>query len=216
MVRESGRRVLVISKAIMKSSEGQAEMLGLPPCKAPWGSWAPHCFDNRKLPSFSLQDLPWDIKSRFKQLLIMEGRGWKIREKQSRAALGQDPSFPIKGYTQWYLWTVRQILKPPPCGRSVNNGMLPTNMQTLGQVELKVDVADSYLPHHQPIRRMSTSWSCPLWTIIIKLLTIFPKLGHLAFRVLAHCVSFTGQSNKATLFYFTQNSVSEIWFGTRV
>ena len=152
----------------------------------------PHCFDNRKLPSFSLHDLPWGAMGRFKQLLIMEGRGWKIREKHTvKSSLGQDPIFPIKGHTQRYLWAVGQILKPPPRGRNVNNSMPPTNMHTLGRLGLKVDVADSYLPHHQPIRRMSTSWSCPLRTITIKLLTIFPKLRHLVFRELACCVPFT-------------------------
>ena len=54
---------------------------------------------------------------------------------------------------------------------------------------LKVDDADSYLPHHQPIRRMSMSGSHPLWTITIKLLTILSKWGHIVFwgrRSLCH------------------------------
>ena len=38
----------------------------------------------------------------------------------------------------------------------------------------KVDNAESHLPHHQPIRRMSTSWSRPLWTITTQLLTTSP------------------------------------------
>ena len=33
----------------------------------------------------------------------------------------------------------------------------------------KINDADSHLPHHQLIRRISRSWSCPLWTITIKL-----------------------------------------------
>ena len=41
---------------------------------------------------------------------------------------------------------------------------------------LKVDDADSHLPHHQPIEE-SLSWPCPLWTITIKL-TILSKWGH--------------------------------------
>ena len=73
----------------------------------------PHFFDYRKQPSFSLHDCPWVTKGRFKQLLIRKGRGWKIKEKQSWAALGQGSVFPIKGYTQQYLWTILQILKPP-------------------------------------------------------------------------------------------------------
>ena len=44
-------------------------------------------------------------------------------------------------------------------------------------------------------------WSCPLWAVTIKLVTIFPKLGYMVLRTLACCVPF---------FYFTQNSVSEI------
>ena len=47
---------------------------------------------------------------------------------------------------------------------------------------LKVDDADSYLRHHQPIKTMSTSWPHPLWTITIKLLTILSKLGDTVFR----------------------------------
>ena len=38
--------------------------------------------------------------------------------------------------------------------------------------------SDSQLLHHQPIRSMSTSWSCPLWNISIKLLTIPSRSGH--------------------------------------
>ena len=52
----------------------------------------------------------------------------------------------------------------------------------------KVNDADSYLPHHQPIRRMSTSWSCPpLWTIAIKFLTAPSRSGHTVLRALACC-----------------------------
>ena len=39
----------------------------------------------------------------------------------------------------------------------INNGVLTTSRQTPGQMDLNIDAADSYLPHHQPIRRMSTS-----------------------------------------------------------
>ena len=39
----------------------------------------------------------------------------------------------------------------------INSGMLPTSMQTPDQLDLKVEDVDSYLPHHQAIRRMSTS-----------------------------------------------------------
>ena len=32
----------------------------------------------------------------------------------------------------------------------INDGMLPTSMQTPDQLTLKVDDAESYLPHHHP------------------------------------------------------------------
>ena len=40
--------------------------------------------------------------------------------------------------------------------------------------------------------------------------------GHSFLRALAAVASFAWQSNKAILFYFTQNSVSEIWFGVKI
>ena len=55
------------------------------------------------------------------------------------------------------------------------------------------------------------------WTIAIKLLTKFPQVGTHSFWGHEPAVSpFAWQSNKAILFYFTQNSVSEVWFGTGV
>ena len=41
-----------------------------------------------------------------------------------------------------------------------------------------------------------------------------PRSGHIVLRALACCVPFAWQSNKVMLFYFTQNPVSEIQFGT--
>ena len=99
---------------------------------------------------------------------------------------------------------------------TLNGSVLPTSLQTPDQLDLKFADADSYLPHYQPIRRMPMSWSRPLWTIIIKLLTIFHKLGHKILRASAHCGPLSLANNKATLFYFTQNSVSKIWLGTSV
>ena len=36
----------------------------------------------------------------------------------------------------------------------------------------KINDADSHILHHQPIRRISRSWSCPLWTITVKLFQV--------------------------------------------
>ena len=51
----------------------------------------------------------------------------------------------------------------------------------------KVDDADSQLPPHQPVARMSTNWPCPPWTINRKLLTIFSEMGQRVLRAWAHC-----------------------------
>jgi hypothetical protein len=39
---------------------------------------------------------------------------------------------------------------------SLSYGMLPTSKQTPDQLDLKFDDGDSYLPHHQPFRRIPT------------------------------------------------------------
>ena len=63
--------------------------MGLPGTKA---FCVPHPFDYRKQPSFSLHDLPWVPTGRFKQLLMREGMGCEIREKQTvKRSLGQNP-----------------------------------------------------------------------------------------------------------------------------
>ena len=59
----------------------------------------PYFFDSRKQPSFNLHDLSWVPMGRFDLLLIREGRGCEIREKQSRVALGQCPVSPSTIHT---------------------------------------------------------------------------------------------------------------------
>ena len=39
----------------------------------------------------------------------------------------------------------------------INDGILPTSRKTPDQLDLKIEDADSFLPHHPPIRRLSTS-----------------------------------------------------------
>ena len=96
------------------------------------------------------------------------------KKKESRAALDQGLVSPeIHTISLSYF---ADMETPSRWGKlTVNGGMLPTSMQALDQLDLKVDDADSCLPHHQPIRRMSMSWSCPLWKMTLKLLTIFSK-----------------------------------------
>ena len=94
----------------------------------------------------------------------------------------------------------------------INGGMLPTSMKTPDQLDVK---ADSRLLHHQPVRRMSMDLPHPLWTTTIKL-PILPKWGHMVWGHSPTVFPFAWKSNKAILFYFTQNSVSKFWFTTNV
>ena len=66
----------------------------------------------------------------------------------------------------------------------------------------KIDDADSYLPHHQPIRRMSMSRSHPLRrTMAVQLLATHSRSGHTVLRALAHCPRLPGKAIK--LFFST-------------
>lgn len=109
----------------------------------------------------------------FKQLLIRGGKGCAIREKQSSETImqpwGKALDTPIsfvdtKNPSRWEMLMI-------------NDGMCPQSCRPQTSWNLKVDVSDFYLSHH--IRRMSKNWSCHLWVITIKLLTIVFKLGHM-------------------------------------
>ena len=150
---------------------------------------------------------------RFKELLIREGKGRDVEtvEEQSRETIAQPwgrvlvphkrihTTIPLSCFehtgtpTRWEKLTV---CCPEVCRR-----------QTCWNQ--KVGDADAHLPHHQPIRRMSISWSRPLCTITIKFLTTPSRLGHTVLRASAHCVPLclAKQSNSSFLLY--PNSVSE-------
>ena len=64
--------------------------------------------------------------------------------------------------------------------------MLPTSTRPQTSWNQKVDDADSHLPHKQPIRRMSMSWSRPFWTTAINL-TTRSRSWHTVLRALACC-----------------------------
>ena len=155
--------------------------------------------------------LPWVLKGRFKQLLIREGRGYETREKQSvrrnsNVALGQAPGSPLRDTHHssfelfcryWRSSGGRSQQLTMVCssqGHRLNDGMQSTGALTPDQLDLKFDDADSNLPHRQPIRRMSTSWSRPVWTITTNLLTILSKLGHIFPRQESTVSPFAWQS----------------------
>ena len=134
-------------------------------------------------------DLPWVLVGRLKQWLSREGRGCRDKGravKKQLHSLGAGSWFLLKGYIWEYPWIVSQILKPP-AGKKLTVCCPQARRPQTGWNQ-KVDDADSYLSHHQPIKIRSTSWShCPLWTITMKLLTTSSRFAHTVLRVLAHC-----------------------------
>ena len=139
---------------------------------------------------------------RFKQLLIREGRGCRGKggtvKRNNSAALGRVliPSQEI--YITIYLSCFADTEIPTRWKKLTVCCPGAYRLQT--GWNQKVDDADSHLLHHQPIRRMSTSWlhhqpirrmstrwSRPLWTITIKLLTTPSRAGHTVLRALVCC-----------------------------
>ena len=102
---------------------------------------SPHFFDYRKQASFSLHDLPWLPRGRFKQLLIREGRGCKAREKptvkrNNSAALGQGPSSPSRDTHKISLSCFVDTETPTRWEKlSVKDGVLPTSTETPDRLE---------------------------------------------------------------------------------
>ena len=69
------------------------------------------------------------------------------------------------------------------------------------------------------VQALQTPWSLsatPHWNHCYETPhQIHPKLGHIVLKGMSPpCNPLPGKDNKAIPFYFTQNSVSEIWFGT--
>ena len=140
----------------------------------------PPFLDYRKQSSFSLYDLPWVPASGFKQLLIREGRGCRdkggtVKKKKKKNTIVQP-------------WG-RGLVSPQGIHITISLSCFADTETSTRWEKLtaccpqahrpqtgwnrKVDDADDRLPHHQPIRRMSRSWSRPLWTMTIKLLTTY-------------------------------------------
>ena len=89
-------------------------------------TWISHRYtpflEYRTQASFSLLELPWVPRSRFKYMLIKEGRGWGekggIVKRSNSPALGSILENSLKGYMEQYFWAVSQTPKPSPGGRS--------------------------------------------------------------------------------------------------
>ena len=81
------------------------------------------------------------------------------------------------------------MLKPPPGGRSY---LYAAHKHVRPQIcwNQKLDDANSHLPHLQSIKRMSKSWSHPLWGCFILFHVIetesFYKIPHYSFQVGTH------------------------------
>ena len=177
----------------MKSNTNRSCDVRVIRSRALWGSWTqkPFCVPHfliigNRLHSASLTFPEFQQADSNKQLLIRE----RTREEKSRETIVQPwgkvlvPSQGIhitrslscfsdtESPTRWEKLTVccPQALRPQTGWNQ------------------KVDDADSHLPHHQPSRRMSRSWSPrPLWTITIKLLLPPSRSGHTVLRALARC-----------------------------
>ena len=121
---------------------------------------------------------------RFKQMLIREGRGCRDKggtvRRTNSAALGQGPGSPSRD-TQTISLSCFADTESPTRWEKLTVCCPQARRPQTGWNQ-KVDDADSHLPHHQPIRRMSTSWSRPLWTIIIKFVTTPSRLEHTVFE----------------------------------
>ena len=106
-----------------------------------------------------------------------------------KSSLGASSLFPTNVNTQ-HLWPILQILNPPPRWETLMIKMACCHKQ----VDPRAAGPEGWwccllLTHHQPIRRMSTSWSCPLWTITIKTSHYPLQVGtHISFDAGVHCV----------------------------
>ena len=95
---------------------------------------------------------------RFNLLLIREGRGCEIREKQEQPR--DNVLFPHQRiHTTISLSYFADTETPSRWEKlMINDGMLPTSLETPDQLNLKVDDVDSCLPHQPtPLRRISMS-----------------------------------------------------------
>ena len=169
----------------------------------------PHFFDYRKQPSFSLHDLPWVPIN--KQLLIRERRGCETREKQTvKSSLGARSCFPINNTHNnifelfcrcWHalqVGEVKMVCCPQTCRPQTSwtwrlMMLTPTYLTTNPSEECKTVTALILIAYPWP--------QAPT----IRPLPIPQGGGHSYWGASLLCFPFAWQSNKAILFYFTQN-----------
>ena len=115
--------------------------------------------------------------------LEFDPRGKQNQEKQY-CSLGAWSSFPIKEYTQ-YIWAILKNWNPTWC-RKLKTACCPQH------VDPRPEGWWCWFPLISPpwIRKMPMSWSHPIWTITIKLLTTLSKLGHKILRTFISCGPF--------------------------
>ena len=100
----------------------------------------------------------------------MQRQGRNSQNKQY-CSLGAGSSFPLKEYTSCFTDTETSIR-----WEKLTVSCPPANRSQTGWTD-KIDDADSHLPQHHPVRRMSMSWWHPLWIITIKHLTAPSRSG---------------------------------------
>ena len=140
--------------------------------------------DHRKIGFIQPPRPSWVPRSRFKWMLITEGKGWGnnglTAKRNNSAALGRSRS-PFSRQIQNEIFELfHRYWNPHQVGDI--NCMLPTSTRPQTWENQKADDADFHLPHYQPIRRLPVSWPHPLWPIPVKLLTTLSRSGHTVLR----------------------------------
>jgi len=184
-----------------------------------WGSWHRSLYMSL-IPCLqgtnsSLYDLPWVPVGRLKQFLISKGRGCRDKGEQPRnnsETLGQGPGS-ISRDTPNNISELFIELNTPTNGRCQHSSFQrrPLNVRLKELEKLIKRLPEVRLKECRPCTHPEPY----PWTITIKLLTKSSWVGTHNFSGQGPTVSpFSWKSNKAIPFYFTKNSVSEIWLST--
>ena len=144
----------------------------------------PHFFDYKKQPSFTLLEVPWVSRGRFKKLLIREGSECETRVKQPGAALGQSLVSLQCIYAKISLSYSADTETP---SRWKKLWFAAHEYVDARSVKLEADgcwllLTNSPPNHQKNVHELITS------CFTIKLVTIFPTLEHMVSRAWACCV----------------------------
>ena len=165
------------------------------PCRALWGSWeqglsvAPtSLITGNSLHStyMTFPEFQWADSSSCEL-----GKGGDARPgRNSEEQLWGKVLFPHQGVHMTITLSYFADTETPSRWEKLinNDGIMPTSMQTPDKLDWRsVMLTPTYLGTN-PLEEYPQAWSRPLWTITVKLVSIFPKWGHLVQKALACCV----------------------------